>query len=111
VRRELRNRAILLRFTLSLAMPRIIGVRPPQRKRPAKAARPATTGKIRIEPCALPVSIQSYGQSREPVMDQHVIENPEAARQGAITGRVRYILAISTALVVILFAVAYAVSV
>lgn len=44
-------------------------------------------------------------------MEQRTISNAEEARQGAITGRVRYILAISTALVVILFAVAYAVSV
>ena len=44
-------------------------------------------------------------------MDRHIIENPEDARAGTKTGHVRYILAISTALVVILFAVAYAVSV
>jgi hypothetical protein len=44
-------------------------------------------------------------------MDQRIVQNAEETRQGAITGRVRYILAISTALVVILFAVAYVVSV
>jgi hypothetical protein len=50
-------------------------------------------------------------QAQGAVMDTHIVHNAEEARQGKITGRVRYILAISTALVVILFAVAYVISV
>ena len=41
------------------------------------------------------------------VMDQRIVENPTTARQGTKEGVVRYVLIISTVLVVILFAVAY----
>jgi len=44
-------------------------------------------------------------------MDTHVVQTPQKARQAEKTGRVRYILAISTALVVILFAVAYVIAI
>ena len=44
-------------------------------------------------------------------MDQRVVETPHRARQGQKPGVVRYVLAISLLLVVILFAVAYTISV
>ena len=44
-------------------------------------------------------------------MAQQIIKDPEQARAARKTGVVRYILAVSVALVVILFAVAYIVSV
>jgi hypothetical protein len=44
-------------------------------------------------------------------MDQRIVETPDQARAAHKTGVVRYILAISTILVVILFIVAYLVSV
>lgn len=44
-------------------------------------------------------------------MDQRVVETPEQARSARKTGVVRYVLAISLLLVVILFAVAYWVAV
>jgi len=47
----------------------------------------------------------------EALMDQRIVETPTAARQGSKYGIVRYVLAISTALVVIAFAVAYITSV
>ena len=40
-------------------------------------------------------------------MDQRIVEHPTTARQGTKEGVVRYVLIISTVLVVILFAVAY----
>jgi hypothetical protein len=40
-------------------------------------------------------------------MDQRIVETPQDARSGETPGRVRYVLAISLVLVVILFAVAY----
>jgi hypothetical protein len=40
-------------------------------------------------------------------MDQRVVETPERARQASKPGVVRYVLAVSLLLVVILFAVAY----
>ena len=43
-------------------------------------------------------------------MDQRVVETPQRASAGQKPGIVRYILAISTLLVVILFAVAYVIS-
>jgi hypothetical protein len=47
----------------------------------------------------------------EAAMDQRIVETPTEARQGSKYGIVRYVLAISTALVVIAFAVAYMTSV
>jgi hypothetical protein len=44
-------------------------------------------------------------------MDQRIVETPEKARSAEKTGVVRYILAVSLALVVILFVVAYVISV
>ena len=44
-------------------------------------------------------------------MDQRVVETPEQARAGRKHGVVRYILGVSLALVVILFVVAYLISV
>ena len=44
-------------------------------------------------------------------MDQRIVENPQNARQANKPGVVRYVLAISLLLVVILFAVAYTISV
>ena len=44
-------------------------------------------------------------------MDQRIVESPNRARQGRKTGVVRYVLLISTLLVVIAFAVAYTLSV
>lgn len=44
-------------------------------------------------------------------MDQRIVETPQRASAGRKTGTVRYILAISTVLVVILFVVAYVISV
>ena len=44
-------------------------------------------------------------------MDQRVVKTAEEASAGRKTGVVRYILAISTVLVVILFVVAYVISV
>ena len=44
-------------------------------------------------------------------MDQRIVETPSRARQGRKSGVVRYVLLISTALVVIAFAVAYMTSV
>ena len=44
-------------------------------------------------------------------MDQRIVETPNQARQGRKYGIVRYVLLISTALVVIAFAVAYMTSV
>ena len=43
-------------------------------------------------------------------MDQRVVESPQQASQGQKPGVVRYVLAISLLLVVILFAVAYVIS-
>jgi hypothetical protein len=40
-------------------------------------------------------------------IDQRIVESPTDARQGIKTGRVRYVLAVSIALVIILFAVAW----
>ncbi len=42
-------------------------------------------------------------------MDQHIVMSPEEARAARKHGVVRYVLAISLLLVVILFAVAYVV--
>jgi hypothetical protein len=47
----------------------------------------------------------------EAAMDQRIVQSPTKARQGSKYGVVRYVLAISTALVVIGFAVAYMTSV
>lgn len=44
------------------------------------------------------------------VMDQHVVKSPEKARSAEKSGVVRYVLAISLLLVVILFGVAYVIS-
>ena len=44
-------------------------------------------------------------------MDQRVVHTPNQARQGRKSGVVRYVLLISTLLVVIAFAVAYTLSV
>ena len=44
-------------------------------------------------------------------MDQRVVETPPRASQGQKPGQVRYVLSIGLALVVILFAVAYVISV
>jgi hypothetical protein len=44
-------------------------------------------------------------------MDQRVVETPERASQGQKPAVVRYVLAIGLALVVILFVVAYVISV
>ncbi|HEX3952369.1 MAG TPA: hypothetical protein VHW90_02270 [Stellaceae bacterium] len=44
-------------------------------------------------------------------MDQRVVQSPEKARQGSTPGIARYVLVISTLLVVILFAVAYVITV
>ena len=44
-------------------------------------------------------------------IDPRIVETPTEARQGSKFGIVRYVLAISTALVVIAFAVAYMTSV
>ncbi len=44
-------------------------------------------------------------------MDQRIIETPERASQGQKPGVVRYVLAVSLVLVVILFGVAYVISV
>jgi hypothetical protein len=44
-------------------------------------------------------------------MDQRIVQSPTNARQGRKTGVVRYVLLISTLLVVIAFAVAYRLSV
>jgi len=43
-------------------------------------------------------------------MDQRIVESPERARAGHKPGVVRYVLAVSLLLVVILFAVAYTIS-
>ena len=43
--------------------------------------------------------------------DHRIVETPTEARQGSKYGIVRYVLAISTALVIIAFAVAYITSV
>jgi hypothetical protein len=45
------------------------------------------------------------------VMDQRIVHSPDQARQGRKSGVVRYVLLISTLLVVIAFAVAYMTSV
>jgi hypothetical protein len=50
-------------------------------------------------------------ETNEAVMDQRIVLNPEEARQGRKSGVLRYILGVSLALVVILFAVAYVISV
>ncbi|HEV8678403.1 MAG TPA: hypothetical protein VGQ90_03425 [Stellaceae bacterium] len=44
-------------------------------------------------------------------MDQHTVLSPEKARAGRKSGVVRYVLTVSLLLVVILFAVAYVISV
>jgi hypothetical protein len=44
-------------------------------------------------------------------MDQRIVENPQRARSGRKPGVVRYVLAVSLVLVVILFLVAYTISV
>ena len=44
-------------------------------------------------------------------MDQRVVQTPEEARSGRKHGVVRYVLAVSLLLVVILFAGAYVISV
>ena len=44
-------------------------------------------------------------------MDQRIVESPGKARQAIKPGVVRYVLAISLLLVVILFAVAYSIPV
>ena len=44
-------------------------------------------------------------------MDQRIVQSPTKARQGRKYGIVRYVLLISTLLVVIAFAVAYTLSV
>ena len=40
-------------------------------------------------------------------MDQRIVESPEKARAGRKTGVVRYILAVSLALVIIAFIIVY----
>ena len=44
-------------------------------------------------------------------MDQRIVESPQRASQGQKPGVVRYVLAVSLLLVVILFGVAYLISV
>ncbi len=51
------------------------------------------------------------GQNEGPVMDRRIVHSPNQARQGRKYGVVRYVLLISTLLVVIAFAVAYTLSV
>jgi hypothetical protein len=45
------------------------------------------------------------------IMDQRIVLSPDQVRQGRKSGVVRYVLLISTLLVVIAFAVAYTLSV
>ena len=79
----------------------------PVKPRPPAASRQADRN---------PARPRSPGESNlfrrmEAAMDQRIVETPTEARQGSKYGIVRYVLAISTALVVIAFAVAYITSV
>jgi hypothetical protein len=47
----------------------------------------------------------------EVAMDQRIVESPQRVRSGRKPGIVRYVLAVSLVLVVILFLVAYTISV
>ena len=79
--------------------------------------RPSVTGSVgRIETEGGPVpGERDQRKMMEANMDQRIdpriVETPTEARQGSKYGIVRYVLAISTALVVIAFAVAYMTSV
>jgi hypothetical protein len=53
----------------------------------------------------------SLGNIEGGIMDQRIVLSPDQARQGRKSGVVRYVLLISTLLVVIAFAVAYTLSV
>ena len=60
-----------------------------------------------------PPALRSPGDTRitEVPMEQRVVESPERARSARKPGVVRYVLAVSLVLVVILFLVAYTISV
>jgi len=55
--------------------------------------------------------MRQSAQIEGPIMDQRIVQTPTKARQGLKSGVVRYVLLISTLLVVIAFAVAYRLSV
>jgi hypothetical protein len=65
----------------------------------------------RDETAALPFPAEGSSQPTGEIMDQRIVSTPENARSASKQGVVRYVLAISLLLVVILFAVAYRVSV
>jgi hypothetical protein len=65
----------------------------------------------RDETAALPFSEGGCSQPTGEIMDQRIVSTPENARSASKQGVVRYVLALSLLLVVILFAVAYRVSV
>ena len=54
---------------------------------------------------------EGCSQPTEQAMDQRVVETPQRASQGQKPGVTRYVLTIGLTLVVILFAVAYVISV
>jgi hypothetical protein len=54
---------------------------------------------------------QGCSPNTEQAMDQRVVETPQRASQGQKPGVTRYVLTIGLALVVILFVVAYVISV
>jgi hypothetical protein len=54
---------------------------------------------------------ESHESKRDGSATHSVILSPEEARQGVISGRIRLLLAVSLTLVVVAFAIIYAVSV
>jgi hypothetical protein len=80
---------------------------------PAGAARQVVPGTVADQNPPMFRSRDEAVRARieEPVMDQRIVHSPNQARQGRKSGVVRYVLLISTLLVVIAFAVAYTLSV
>ena len=85
-------------------------------RRPGHAANvsprapPVKARRIETRRRSVPGMRQS-AQIEGPIMDQRIVQTPTKARQGLKSGVVRYVLLISTLLVVIAFAVAYRLSV
>ena len=118
--RELRSSATLLRLTLSLA------IAPPSALSAAagtiEAAAPrqgAAAAAGRGSPSALGSNAAASRRSRQEgcsqptgqAMDDRVVKSPQRASQGQKPGVTRYVLTIGLVLVVILFVVAYLISV
>jgi len=79
----------------------------------AMAKKPRTPDQLRLGSNGRRFLFPTGGcsQPTEQAMDQRVVETPQRASQGQKPGVTRYVLTIGLTLVVILFAVAYVISV